>query len=82
MLNGITALHAAAVSTTIDIEYLVIAGGGSGCRGGGGAGGYRTSTLTGLSKSTNYTVTIGAGGASMNSESGSVGNNGNNSVFF
>ena len=61
------------------VDYLVIAGGSSGAAlgGGGGAGGYRNSynneqsggggasesTLTNLSLSTNYTVTVGAGGA-------------------
>jgi len=54
---------------TTEIDYLVVAGGGTGSNslGGGGAGGYRTSfpggtklTVTG---STPYAVTIGAGGA-------------------
>ena len=55
----------------LNVEYLVIAGGGGAAgqsggyagSGGGGAGGYRTATLTGLLKSTNYTVTVGGGGA-------------------
>ena len=68
------------------LEYLVIAGGGGSTNGGGGGGGYRTN-LSGESSGGGggaegslfvltgnlYTVTIGAGG--------SVGSNGNNSVF-
>jgi hypothetical protein len=71
------------------VDYLIIAGGGGGGKhsnagGGGGAGGYRTSySTTGgggvaesvlpVSPETNYTVTIGAGGA--------AGTQGGNSVF-
>jgi hypothetical protein len=63
----------------LNVDYLVIAGGGGGGAdsaegGGGGAGGYRTSAGTSgggggaeteltLAGSTNYTVTVGAGGA-------------------
>jgi hypothetical protein len=78
---------------TYSVDFLVIAGGGSGgCNsgGGGGAGGYRNSFSTepsgggGSSEAsltftggTVYTVTVGAGGASVN---GSLdGNNGFNS---
>jgi len=49
-----------------DLQYLVIAGGGGGganAGGGGGAGGYLTATGFSTPKSTNITVTIGAGGA-------------------
>ena len=50
-------------------EYLVIAGGGAGGSygnpGGGGAGGYLTGTLSSLS-SASYSITVGAGGASVN----------------
>ena len=80
------------------VDYLVIAGGGSGAAlgGGGGAGGYRNSynneqsgggassesALTNLSLSTNYTVTVGAGGAATaDGTYTSNGNNGANSVF-
>jgi len=83
----------------VAVQYLVIAGGGgSGARrhsGGGGAGGYRSSVSGensggGASAETasvlsagNYTVTVGAGGASStsgsNSNSGNT--NGSNSVF-
>ncbi len=86
-------------ASSFEIEYLIIAGGGSGGgsgqtgSGGGGAGGYlnsyasetsggNSSTATTFTtyKDTNYTVTVGAGGASV---SGSlvVGNQGNNSLF-
>ena len=73
----------------LNVQYLVIAGGGGGTSeisGGGGAGGYRTSatgqtsgrnssteSALALSVSTNYTVTVGGGGA--------TGSNGSNSVF-
>ncbi len=80
------------------VDYLVIAGGGSGAAlgGGGGAGGYRNSynneqsgggassesALTNLSLSTNYTVTVGAGGAATaDGTYNNNGNNGGNSVF-
>ena len=63
------------------VDYLVVAGGGSGGAqnaGGGGAGGFRTAT--GLSVTAQaYTVTIGAGGAA--STGSSVGNDGTNSTF-
>lgn len=73
----------------LNVQYLVIAGGGGGTSeisGGGGAGGYRTSatgqtsgrnssteSALALSVSTNYTVTVGGGGA--------TGSNGSDSVF-
>jgi hypothetical protein len=75
-----------------DVDYLVVAGGGGGgwiAAGGGGAGGLR-STLdnTGgggslesklsLTSGTAYTVTVGAGGATVSSSNGA---NGSNSVF-
>ena len=69
------------LSYTVDVDYLVIAGGGSGNPGGGGggAGGYRTSYGTGNISGRNsavessltfnsgvvYTITVGAGGATM-----------------
>jgi len=74
------------------VDYLVIAGGGAGGMrwigqwdegsGGGGAGGYLTSSL-GVSSATNYTVTIGAGGSLGTSGSGTgcQGGSGTNSVF-
>ena len=81
------------------VQYLVIAGGaGVGTRrhsGGGGAGGYRCSVsgetsgggasaeTAAVLSAANYTVTVGAGGASSNGPSNSNSNvqNGNNSVF-
>ena len=84
---------------SIAVQYLVIAGGGgAGARrhgGGGGAGGYRCSVSgetsgRGASAETastlsagNYTVTVGAGGASATGSSNTnTGNtNGSNSVF-
>ena len=51
------------------IDYLIIAGGGGGGSdgnggpGGGGAGGYRTGTGISLNLATNYTISVGAGGA-------------------
>ena len=63
------------------VEYLVIAGGGSGGRGragGGGAGGYRTGTLSGFISSTNYSAAVGLGGTGSTND---VGNNGANSIF-
>jgi len=79
---------------TILVDYLVVAGGGSGGAhngGGGGAGGLRTSytnssSLSGHTESslnlgvaTNYTVTVGAGGAAA--IFASKGNDGSDSVF-
>jgi len=62
--------------------YLVVAGGGSGGKGnsgGGGAGGYKTnyggSAYT-LAQGITYTVTVGAGGASVPTSGSSRGNNG------
>jgi len=68
------------------IDFLVIAGGGSGGReniasgtgGGGGAGGYRTSTQT-VSAGTVITVTVGDGGASVGVSGAVQGNDGSNS---
>jgi len=77
--------------TLSNVEYLVIAGGGSAGYsrgGGGGAGGYRCSVVGESSggnssaesrltlTAASYTVTIGAGGSA-----GNPGNNGSNSVF-
>lgn len=75
-------------SQNITCDYMVVAGGGGSVReGGGGAGGTRsTVTTTGglgqlesalsLTATTNYTVTIGAGGVG-----GASATNGSNSVF-
>ncbi len=76
----------------LNVDFLVIAGGGSGGGqyqgGGGGAGGTRCTvdqtgglgtleTVLSLLPSTNYTVTVGAGGP----QATGTGNNGSNSVF-
>ena len=47
------------------VDYLVVAGGGSGSyiSGGGGAGGFLTGSGHPLSQSTPYTVTVGSGGS-------------------
>jgi len=68
----ILGIMASAISGNLglSVDYLVVAGGGSGGggsggAGGGGAGGYRTSiggTSLTLSLNTSYTVTVGAGG--------------------
>ena len=63
---------------TYSIDFLVIAGGGSGGSlsnaGGGGAGGYRTSTQT-IGIGTVITVTVGDGGASTNNAGSNSGSN-------
>ena len=82
IVAGITAAGVV-VPPALDVEYLVIAGGdGGGGRigGGGGAGGYKTGTLTGLTASTNYTLTVGGGGTGGTGDTG-IGSNGGNSVF-
>jgi hypothetical protein len=84
--------------SNLSCDYLVVAGGGSGGVGydpaGGGAGGYRTTVGTSggnssaesalnLISGTNYTVTVGAGGAGIGGSSTPTlaGNSGSNSVF-
>jgi hypothetical protein len=74
-------------STTVD--YLVVAGGGSGTfTGGGGAGGFRQSfpnpATSGLPVTAQgYPITVGSGGSAGSSPgaAGSIGNNGNDSIF-
>ena len=60
------------------VNYLIVAGGGSGGKyygGGGGAGGLLNAS-TSLSSGTSYTITVGAGGASVTvSGNGLIGNN-------
>lgn len=55
---------------TLSCDYLMVGGGGGGAaatgRGGGGAGGFRTAASQSFT-ATNYTVTIGAGGAADSS---------------
>jgi len=75
----------------LELDYLVVAGGGSGGTsggrgGGGGAGGYRTSYNDGtvpafiFETSIDYIVTVGAGGAAVSTNE-TDGNNGQNSTF-
>jgi hypothetical protein len=81
---------------TFPVNFLVLAGGGGGSAnrgaGGGGAGGYRASLGTSggpssaestlnLIRSTNYTVTVGAGGAGGDTGPSVGGANGSPSVF-
>jgi len=74
--------------TSLSCDVLVVAGGGSGGgsnggfnvgAGGGGAGGLLT--FTSQSVSTAQTVTVGAGGTAIASQSSTVGNNGSDSQF-
>ena len=60
-----------------DVEYLIVAGGGYGKMGGGGAGGMLTGEATLDVASSPYTITVGAGGRNDGSTSGT---NGNDSV--
>jgi hypothetical protein len=70
----------------LSCDVLVVAGGGSGAgtygnqsSGGGGAGGFQT--FSSQSVSTAQTVTVGAGGAAVNTNSITFGNAGSNSQF-
>ena len=72
-------------ATAGNVEYLVVAGGGSGGgsggtdgSGGGGAGGLRTASGFAVNAQ-EYTVTVGAGGSGVGAATD--GNNGGNSVF-
>lgn len=70
------------VPVVSSVEYLVVAGGGSGGQyiaGGGGAGGLRSGTAS-ITAGTAYTITIGAGGSQKTSRG--AGNNGNVSSAF
>lgn len=56
--------------STVDIEYLVVAGGGGAgwdLTAGGGAGGLLSSSLSSISSGSSITVTVGAGGAGYTS---------------
>jgi len=92
VISGLTSTQA-----NFDIDFLVVAGGagaGGNWSGGGGAGGLRTSygstsgggssaetTFSGLPQ-TNYTLTVGGGGANgVGYAAGSQGTNGGDSVF-
>ena len=93
--NGVGWFAMSSGTFVTGISYLVIAGGGSGGGsdgGGGGAGGYRSAynsessgggnaseTALEIDTSTNYTVTVGAGGSNSGS---TIGTSGSNSTFF
>jgi len=72
--------------TPPSFSYLLVGGGGSGSSannlggGGGGAGGFVTNTITGVSTSSEYTITVGSGGAGVNATPGG-GNNGVSSTL-
>ena len=59
-----------------DIEYLVVAGGGGAAKGGGGAGGYLSSSLSSIPSGSTITITVGAGGTGIVSDT-SAGNTAN-----
>jgi hypothetical protein len=55
-------------SSTLSVDYLVVAGGGSGARaigGGGGGGGFLTASGISFTQGNGYTVTVGAGGPGL-----------------
>ena len=68
---------------SINVEYLIVAGGagGGGWGGGGGAGGVVTGSGFVPTANTTYTVTIGAGGARGSGPSYTQGGDGANSSF-
>jgi hypothetical protein len=85
-----SASNSVTVDTVFAVDFLVIAGGGAGAQAGGGAGGYRTSAGTSgggasaesaisVSAGTNYSVTVGGGGAGTSGTS--YGSDGTSSVF-
>ncbi len=70
--------------TSLTCDALVIAGGGGGgswYAGGGGAGGLRAITSQSVT-STNYTVTVGAGGSGGIQSTSTAGTNGSDSSVF
>lgn len=73
---------ASAAAGTINATALVVAGGGGGgstSGGGGGAGGYISNNLIQILSTTNYSITVGAGGTA--GTSGADAGNGSNSTF-
>lgn len=68
----------------LTVSYLVVAGGGGSNTGGGGAGGYLTNyggTALTLASSTNYLVTVGAGGAGATHVNKTSVTSGSDSIF-
>ena len=86
-MSGIhLAVLGANFGSIIPIDYLVVAGGGSGLGGdnfggGGGAGGVRTASNYEIATGKTYTVTVGGGGAGVTNGGGAAGNAGQNSIF-
>jgi hypothetical protein len=84
-----TVTNAGGPTGSNSVDYLVVAGGGSGTfSGGGGAGGFRQSfpnpATAGLPVTAQaYPITVGAGGSGTTSVccAGSIGNSGNSSIF-
>ena len=82
-------LKEAAVTSSLDSEYLVVAGGGgagssSQGGGGGGAGGYLTNyagTKITLQSATAYSITVGTGGAGLPNEGSGTAASGGNSIL-
>ena len=69
---------------SLTCDVLVVAGGGSGSHGsysgaGGGAGGYLELSSQALTSLTNYSISVGAGGATPSANT--AGNDGSNSLF-
>ena len=67
------------------LEALIVAGGGSSAQGdgngGGGAGGLLTGTIANQTSGVQYTISIGAGGATVNGGNQTPGNDGNDSYI-
>lgn len=60
---------------SISIDYLIVAGGGIGYNGGGGAGGLRQFSSVAVNAGTNYTITVGGGSVWVNGPSRVRGSN-------
>jgi hypothetical protein len=76
-IHTFTSLGTFQVSSSGDVEYLIVAGGGAGGYthgGGGGGGGVLTGTLLNLLPGS-YTITVGAGGAFVIAGTGGNGSN-------
>jgi hypothetical protein len=72
-----------ALTTPVNLSYLVVGGGGGGGRyfsGGGGAGGYRSGTTT-ITAGTAYAVVVGGGGAALTASQVGIGSSGSASSF-
>lgn len=63
---GISGNSHKASCTPVPIQFVIVAGGGSGAQrwsGGGGAGGVAVGSVAAATKGTQYTITVGGGGA-------------------